>query len=53
MLARVGGSTTRYDHRLATLLDDQAAMAHDPMTVGRLQRLRAARRRQRSASRAV
>lgn len=50
---RFGESATRYYQRLAALIDNPAATAYDPMTVRRLQRLRDARRLQRSASRAV
>lgn len=48
-----GESATRYYQRLNTLIDNPAAMAHDPLTVRRLQRLRDTRRRKRSGSRAV
>lgn len=41
-------SETRYYQRLSVLIDQPAAMASYPMTVKRLQRLRAARQRQRS-----
>ncbi|WP_344733619.1 DUF3263 domain-containing protein [Nocardioides fonticola] len=40
-------SITKYFQRLDALLDDPAALAHDPQTVRRLQRLRAARAAQR------
>jgi hypothetical protein len=42
---------TAYYQLLNRLIDDPAAMAHDPMLVKRLQRQRAARRRQRSRRR--
>lgn len=42
---------TRYYQRLNWVLDQPDAMAYDPMTVRRLQRLRDARQRQRSARR--
>lgn len=42
-------SATRYYQVLNSLLDQPAALEHDPMTVRRLLRLRAARQRQRSA----
>lgn len=38
-------SPTRYYQRLNALLDAPAALAHDPVLVGRLRRLRASRRR--------
>ena len=44
-------SPTVYYARLGRLLDKPEAMAADPMTVRRLQRLRDARRAQRSAAR--
>lgn len=44
-------SATAYYARLADLLDDPAALAHDPQTVRRLQRLRDARRAARPARR--
>lgn len=40
-------SATRYYQLLNGLLDDPAALAHDPMLVGRLRRLRATRTRAR------
>lgn len=46
-------SSTRYYQVLNTLIDRPAALAHDPMLVHRLRRLRTARARQRSAARAV
>lgn len=44
-------SATRYYQVLNSLLDNPAALAHDPMLVKRLRRLRASRQRQRSARR--
>ncbi|GAB4075781.1 DUF3263 domain-containing protein [Nostocoides australiense] len=44
-------SATRYYQVLNGLLDNPAALAHDPMLVKRLRRLRASRQRQRSARR--
>lgn len=44
-------SSTVYYQRLNHIIDLPAARAHDPLLVGRLQRLRAARRTQRSARR--
>ncbi len=44
-------SATRYYQVLNALIDDPAALAHDPMLVKRLRRLRAARQRARSARR--
>ena len=44
-------SATRYYQVLNSLIDDQAALAHDPMLVKRLRRLRSARQRARSARR--
>jgi Protein of unknown function (DUF3263) len=45
--ARLGLSVSRYYEVLDRLIDDPDALAHDPMLVKRLQRNRAARRRQR------
>jgi hypothetical protein len=42
---RLGISPTRYYQLLNALLDDPRALAHDPVTVNRLRRLRDARRR--------
>ena len=42
-------SSTRYYQVLNGLLDDPAALAHDPMLVKRLRRLRSQRQRARSA----
>jgi hypothetical protein len=44
-------SATRYYQVLNNLIDRPEAVAHDPMLVKRLRRLRAARQRQRSARR--
>lgn len=44
-------SSTRYYQVLNGLIDSQAALAHDPMLVKRLRRLRASRQRARSARR--
>jgi hypothetical protein len=41
-------STTRYYQLLNALLDEPAALAHDPALVGRLRRLRATRSRSRT-----
>ncbi|MEU6079346.1 DUF3263 domain-containing protein [Streptomyces sp. NPDC047108] len=41
---RLGLSPTRYYQLLNALLDDPRALAHDPVTVNRLRRVRAARR---------
>ncbi|EFQ82745.1 hypothetical protein HMPREF0063_11954 [Aeromicrobium marinum DSM 15272] len=46
-----GVSATRYYSELNRLMDQPAALAHDPLTVKRLQRLRADRARARSAKR--
>ncbi|WP_256105170.1 DUF3263 domain-containing protein [Streptomyces sp. ODS05-4] len=40
---RLDLSPTRYYQLLNALLDDPAALAHDPVTVNRLRRLRASR----------
>lgn len=48
---RFGCSSTRYYQVLNELIDRPAAMAHDPLTVKRLSRLRDERQRQRSARR--
>lgn len=45
-------SSTRYYQVLNVLIDRPEALAHDPATVNRLQRLREARRAQRSGKRA-
>jgi hypothetical protein len=44
-------STTRYYQRLNALIERPEALAHDPMLVRRLRRLRDARARQRDARR--
>lgn len=44
-------SPTRYYQVVNALLDSPAALAHDPMTVRRLLRIRAARQSQRAARR--
>jgi hypothetical protein len=44
-------SATRYYQVLNALLDSEAALAHDPLLVKRLRRLRMARQRARSARR--
>ncbi|MEU1308886.1 DUF3263 domain-containing protein [Streptomyces cinnamoneus] len=41
---RLGITPTRYYQLLNVLLDDPRALAHDPVTVNRLRRLREARR---------
>ena len=46
-------SSTRYYQVLNALIDRPAALAHDPMLVHRLRRLRAARAQQRSTARVV
>lgn len=47
----LGMSATRYYQLLNQLLDDEAALAADPMLVKRLRRQRDARQRERSARR--
>ncbi|MDX3227266.1 DUF3263 domain-containing protein [Streptomyces sp. ME19-01-6] len=44
---QLGISPTRYYQLLNALLDDPRALAHDPVTVNRLRRLREARRERR------
>ncbi|UCM91804.1 DUF3263 domain-containing protein [Streptomyces marincola] len=44
---RLGISPTRYYQLLNALLDDPRALAHDPVTVNRLRRLRERRRTRR------
>jgi hypothetical protein len=44
---RLGMSPTRYYQLLNALLDDPRALAHDPVTVNRLRRVRESRRRNR------
>jgi hypothetical protein len=46
-----GLSATRYYQVLNALIDSPAALAHDPMLVKRLRRMRASRQRARSARR--
>lgn len=46
-------SSTRYYQVLTALIDRPAALAHDPMLVHRLRRLRAARAAHRSSARAA
>jgi Protein of unknown function (DUF3263) len=48
---RFGMSATRYYQVLNALIDRPEALAHDPLLVKRLRRLRAARQRARSARR--
>jgi hypothetical protein len=48
---KFGMSATRYYQTLNALIDDPAALAHDPLLVKRLRRLREARQRSRSAKR--
>jgi hypothetical protein len=43
----LGMSPTRYYQLLGALLDDPRALAHDPVTVNRLRRIRDARRARR------
>jgi hypothetical protein len=42
---KFGVSATRYYQQLNALIDNPAALAHDPMAVKRLRRLRDAKRR--------
>lgn len=42
-IAEFGMTETRYYQRLNALIDTPEALAHDPLTVRRLQRLRATR----------
>ncbi|WP_263120897.1 DUF3263 domain-containing protein [Cellulomonas sp. RIT-PI-Y] len=44
-------SATRYYQVLNALIDSPAALAHDPMLVKRLRRMRSSRQRQRTARR--
>ena len=46
---RFGMSATRYYQVLNGLLDQPEALAFDPVTVGRLRRLRSSRQRRRAA----
>lgn len=48
---RFSMSSTRYYQILNGLLEDPAALAHDPLLIKRLRRLRESRRRARSAAR--
>lgn len=48
---RFGVSLPRYQQELNRLLDEPAALAHDPLVVKRLRRLREQRRLARSAER--
>ncbi len=48
---RFGLSPARYYQLLNRLIDDDEALAYDPMLVKRLRRLRAARQRRRTGSR--
>jgi hypothetical protein len=48
---RFGLSVDEYYLALSSLLDDDAALAHDPLLVRRLRRLRATRRRDRATRR--
>ena len=50
---RLGLSPTRYHQRLNALIDRPDALVYDPMLVGRLRRLREARRRLRFAAAAA
>ncbi|MBD0746274.1 DUF3263 domain-containing protein [Streptomyces sp. CBMA152] len=45
---RLGISPTHYYQLLNALLDDEHALAHDPVTVNRLRRVREAQRERRS-----
>jgi hypothetical protein len=47
-----GMGATHYYQRLNRLLDSPEALAHDPVTVNRLRRLRTSRQRSKSARRA-
>jgi len=48
---RFGISSTRYYQALNALIDNEAALAYDPLLVKRLRRLRAARQKERTARR--
>ncbi|MGO1561880.1 hypothetical protein CZ771_03420 [Actinomycetales bacterium JB111] len=48
---KLGMSGTRYYQILNQLLDSEAALAHDPMLIKRLRRLRSERHRERSVRR--
>ncbi|GGP35701.1 DUF3263 domain-containing protein [Streptomyces melanogenes] len=45
---RLGISPTHYYQLLNALLDDERALAHDPVTVNRLRRIREAQRERRA-----
>ncbi|MFF5623759.1 MULTISPECIES: DUF3263 domain-containing protein [unclassified Microbacterium] len=47
--AQLGMSSARYYQLLGRLIDSDAALAYDPMLVGRLRRIRESRALQRSA----
>ena len=49
--ARLGMSTADYYRALNTVIDRPEALAHDPLLVRRLRRMRLTRQRQRSARR--
>ena len=49
--ARFGLGTTTYYQQLNALLDNEAALAHDPLLVSRLRRQRARNQRSRTARR--
>lgn len=51
ILVEFGMSATLYYRRLNALIDRPEALAHDPLTVRRLRRLRSQRQHQRSARR--
>ena len=44
-------SATRYYQVLNALIDDPAALAHDPMLIKRLRRMRSSRQRARTSAR--
>ncbi|WP_028046243.1 DUF3263 domain-containing protein [Cellulomonas sp. URHE0023] len=46
-------SATRYYQVLNALIDDPAALAHDPMLIKRLRRMRSSRQRARTSARRV
>ena len=48
---RFGRSVASYNELLNALLDDEDALAYDPMLVRRLRRMRTARQRERAARR--
>jgi hypothetical protein len=49
--SRLGLSPEEYYQALSAIIDEPAALAHDPLLVRRLRRLRLTRQRQRQASR--